>query len=86
MQKMIAVDRLARPDQHILVPIERIREARIDQGLLANNVMPFEGISSRDGCTESPPAKCRRWKRRAHAVRFPDAPWSSQLDGAPGVG
>jgi len=42
MQKMIAVDRLARPDEHILVPVERIREARIDQGLLANNVMPFE--------------------------------------------
>jgi len=26
MQKMIAVDRLARPDEHILVPVERIRD------------------------------------------------------------
>jgi len=81
MQKMIAVDRLARPDQQILVPIERIREARIDQGLLANNVMPFEedflkgrlhGIA-----TGEMQAMEAAWRT---LFDFPDAPWEFQLD------
>jgi hypothetical protein len=33
MQKMIPVDRLARPEHHILVPLERMFRARADQGL-----------------------------------------------------
>ena len=35
MQRMIPVDKLARPEDHILVPAQRMRNARIEQGLAA---------------------------------------------------
>ena len=36
MQRMIAVDKLARPEDQILVPAERSRRARVEQGLDAH--------------------------------------------------
>ncbi len=42
MERMIAVDKLARPDNHILAPLERLFQARVDQGFSPTNVMPHE--------------------------------------------
>ena len=39
MEKMIPVDRLARPEDHILVPLDKIREARLEQGLDRKSVV-----------------------------------------------
>ena len=35
MQRMIPVDRLARPEDHILLPATRTRNARTEQGSVA---------------------------------------------------
>src|SRR6202165_4811385 len=81
MQKMIAVDRLARPDDHILVPIERIREARIDQGLLANNVMPFEEDFLKGRLHGIAAGEMQAMEAAGRTLfDFPDAPWEFQLD------
>jgi len=81
MQKMIAVDRLARPDQQILVPIERIREARIDQGLLANNVMPFEEDFLKGRLHGIATGEMQAMEAAGRTLfDFPDAPWEFQLD------
>ncbi len=42
MQRMIPVDKLARPEDHILVPLDKIREARLEQGMAPFNAMPYE--------------------------------------------
>src|ERR1700726_2401559 len=81
MQKMIAVDRLARPDEHIMVPVERIREARIDQGLLANNVMPFEEDFLRSRLHGIMTGEFQAMEAAGRTLfDFPDAPWEFQLD------
>ena len=41
MQKMIAADRLARPDNFVLVRSRRMREIREEQGL-DDRVLPFD--------------------------------------------
>ena len=43
MQKMIPVDKLARPDDHVLLPFGSIRRARVDQGLAPGNATPVRG-------------------------------------------
>jgi uncharacterized ferritin-like protein (DUF455 family) len=81
MQKMIAVDRLARPDEHILVPVERIREARIDQGLMANNVMPFEEDFLKGRLHGIATGEMQAMEAAGRTLfDFPDAPWDFQLD------
>jgi hypothetical protein len=81
MQKMIAVDRLARPDEHILVPVERIREARIDQALLANNVMPFEEDFLKGRLHGIATGEMQAMEAAGRTLfDFPDAPWEFQLD------
>src|ERR1700726_3239448 len=81
MQKMIAVDRLARPDEHIMVPVERIREARIDQGLLANNVMPFEEDFLKGRLHGIATGEMQAMEAAGRTLfDFPDAPWEFQLD------
>src|SRR6201997_566340 len=81
MQKMIAVDRLARPDEHILVPVERIREARIDQGLMANNVMPFEEDFLKGRLHGIFTGEIQAMEAAGRTLfDFPDAPWEFQLD------
>src|SRR6202049_5001900 len=81
MQKMIAVDRLARPDEHIMVPVERIREARIDQGLLANNVMPFEEDFLKGRLHGIAAGEMQAMEAAGRTLfDFPDAPWEFQLD------
>ena len=42
MQRMIPVDKLARPEDHILLPATRTRNARTEQGLSPGNAMPYE--------------------------------------------
>ena len=81
MQRMIPVDRLARPERTIMVPIERTRQARIDQNLSPQNMMPYEedflpgrlhGICA--GEMQAMEAAGRS------LFDFPDAPWEFQLD------
>src|SRR5271166_556833 len=80
MEKMIAVDRLARPEHHILISAERGRRARKEQGRDIT-VSPFDedflkgrlhGIC------------CGEFQAMEAAGRtlfdFPDAPWEFQLD------
>ena len=42
MEKFIPVDKLARPESHILVSLDKMRQARLDQGLTPFNAMPYE--------------------------------------------
>ena len=42
MERMIPVDKLARPEDHILLPANRTRNARSEQGLSPGNAMPYE--------------------------------------------
>jgi len=42
MEKFIPVDKLARPESHILVSMDKMRQARSDQGPHAFNAMPYE--------------------------------------------
>ena len=42
MERCIPVDKLARPEDYILVSLDKMREARTDQGLTPFNAMPYE--------------------------------------------
>jgi uncharacterized ferritin-like protein (DUF455 family) len=81
MQRMIAVDRLARPDNRILVPLERIREARTDQGLTPLNVMPFEEDFLKARLHGIAAGEMQAMEAAGRTLfDFPDAPWEFQLD------
>lgn len=81
MQRMIAVDRLARPDEMVLVPVERIREARIDQGFMPNNVMPFEEDFLKGRLHGIATGEMQAMEAAGRTLfDFPDAPWEFQLD------
>ncbi|HZO81010.1 MAG TPA: DUF455 family protein [Candidatus Binataceae bacterium] len=81
MQRMIPVDRLARPDNHILVPVDRIREARIDQGLSPSNAMPFEDEFLKGRLHGIATGELQAMEAAGRTLfDFPDAPWEFQLD------
>jgi len=81
VQRMIAVDRLARPDEMVLVPVERIREARIDQGFMPNNVMPFEEDFLKGRLHGIATGEMQAMEAAGRTLfDFPDAPWEFQLD------
>lgn len=81
MQRMIAVDRLARPDEMILVPVERIRDARIDQGIPPNNVMPLEEDFLKGRLHGITTGEMQAMEAAGRTLfDFPDAPWEFQLD------
>jgi uncharacterized ferritin-like protein (DUF455 family) len=81
MQKMIPVDRLARPANHILVPLERIFQARIDQGLSPTNVMPNEEDFLKGRLHGIAAGEMQAMEAAGRTLfDFPDAPWEFQLD------
>ena len=81
MDKMIPVDRLARPEDHILVPLEKIREARLEQGLTPFNAMPFEEDFLKARLHGICAGEFQAMEAAGRTLfDFPDAPWEFQLD------
>src|SRR6516225_585608 len=81
MDKMIPVDRLARPADHILVPLDKIREARLDQGLTPFNAMPFEEDFLKTRLHGICAGEFQAMEAAGRTLfDFPDAPWEFQLD------
>jgi uncharacterized ferritin-like protein (DUF455 family) len=81
MDKMIPVDRLARPEDHILVPLDKIREARLEQGLTPFNAMPFEEDFLKSRLHGICAGEFQAMEAAGRTLfDFPDAPWEFQLD------
>jgi uncharacterized ferritin-like protein (DUF455 family) len=81
MQRMIAVDKLARPDNHILAPLERLFQARVDQGLSPTNVMPHEEDFLKARLHGIAVGEMQAMEAAGRTLfDFPDAPWEFQLD------
>src|ERR1700674_4479881 len=81
MQRMIAVDKLARPETHILVPLERIFQARVDQGFSPTNVMPHEEDFLKGRLHGIAAGEMQAMEAAGRTLfDFPDAPWEFQLD------
>jgi uncharacterized ferritin-like protein (DUF455 family) len=78
---MIAVDKLARPEDHILVPAERARRARTEQGLTPNAAMPYEDDFLKARLHGICAGEFQAMEAAGRTVfDFPDAPWEFQLD------
>jgi uncharacterized ferritin-like protein (DUF455 family) len=78
---MIAVDRLARPENHILIAAERSRAARIEQGLPAATAMPFEDDFLKARLHGICAGEYQAMEAAGRTLYdFPDAPWEFQLD------
>jgi len=81
MERMIAVDRLARPDNHILAPLERMFQARVDQGFSPTNVMPHEEDFLKGRLHGIAVGEMQAMEAAGRTLfDFPDAPWEFQLD------
>ena len=81
MQRMISVDKLARPADHILLPAERMRHARADQGLTPNNPMPYEDDFLKARMHGICAGEFQAMEAAGRTLYdFPDAPWEFQLD------
>src|SRR5208282_2966997 len=81
MQKFIPVDKLARPENHILVPLEDIQQARIDQKLLPFNAMPYEDDFLKGRLHGICAGEFQAMEAAGRSLfDFPDAPWEFQLD------
>ncbi len=81
MQRMIPVDKLARPAHHILLPAERLRNARIEQGLTANSPMPYEEDFLKSRLHGICAGEFQAMEAAGRTLYdFPDAPWEFQLD------
>ena len=81
MEKFIAVDKLARPEDYILVSLEGIRRAREDQGLTPFNAMPYEEDFLRARLHGICAGELQAMEAAGRTLfDFPDAPWEFQLD------
>src|SRR5579863_4670402 len=81
MQRMISVDKLARPEDHILVPAQRMRNARTEQGLAAANAMPYEEDFLKARLHGICAGEFQAMEAAGRTLYdFPDAPWEFQLD------
>src|SRR5713226_8484490 len=81
MQKMIPVDKLARPDDRIMVSRERVLQARIDQGLPLASALPGEEDFLKFRLHGIAAGEMQAMEAAGRALfDFPDAPWEFQLD------
>ncbi len=81
MQRMIPVDRLARPEDHILLPATRTRNARTEQGLSPGNAMPYEDDFLKSRMHGICGGEFQAMEAAGRTVYdFPDAPWEFQHD------
>src|ERR1700730_10172148 len=80
MQKMIAADRLARPDSFVLMRARRMREIREEQGL-DDRVLPFDQEALRVRLHGIFAGELQAMEAAGRTLfDFPDAPWEFQLD------
>jgi len=80
MEKMIPVDRLARPEHHILVPAANARRARTDQGR-GITVSPFDEDFLKGRLHGICAGEFQAMEAAGRTLfDFPDAPWEFQLD------
>jgi uncharacterized ferritin-like protein (DUF455 family) len=81
MEKCIPVDKLARPENHILVSMDTMRQARTDQGLTPFNAMPYEDDFLRSRLHGICVGEFQAMEAAGRTLfDFPDAPWEFQLD------
>src|ERR1700691_4149928 len=81
MQRMIPVDKLARPEDHILLPANRTRTARSEQGLSPGNAMPYEDDFLKSRMHGICGGEFQAMEAAGRTLYdFPDAPWEFQLD------
>ena len=81
MEKMISVDKLARPEDHVLVPLDKIREARLEQKLTPFNAMPYEEDFLKARLHGICAGEFQAMEAAGRTLfDFPDAPWEFQLD------
>ena len=81
MERMIPVDKLARPENHILVPANRTRQARSDQGFSPVNAMPYEDDFLKARLHGICGGELQAMEAAGRTLfDFPDAPWEFQLD------
>jgi uncharacterized ferritin-like protein (DUF455 family) len=78
---MIPVDKLARPEDHILLPATRTRNARSEQGLSPGNAMPYEDDFLKSRMHGICGGEFQAMEAAGRTLYdFPDAPWEFQLD------
>src|SRR6266851_150119 len=81
MQKMIPVDKLARPDDRIMISRERVLQARIDQGLPLASALPGEEDFLKFRLHGIAAGEMQAMEAAGRTLfDFPDAPWEFQLD------
>jgi len=81
MEKMIAVDKLARPEENILISLEQMSTARTEQGLSPFNAMPFEDDFLKSRLHGICAGEFQAMEAAGRTVfDFPDAPWEFKLD------
>src|SRR6266404_2494217 len=80
MQKMIPADRLARPDNFVLMRARKVREIREEQGL-DDRVLPFDQEALRVRLHGIFAGELQAMEAAGRTLfDFPDAPWEFQLD------
>src|SRR5712671_1492806 len=81
MQKCIPVDRLARPDNWVVLRSRQVREIREEQGLDGARPMPFDEETLRARLHGIYTGELQAMEAAGRTLfDFPDAPWEFQLD------
>jgi uncharacterized ferritin-like protein (DUF455 family) len=80
MKRLISAERLARPDNFITVPVEKLREIRAEQGLTGViAILDEEALRSRLHTIYTGELQAMEAAGRT-LFDFPDAPWEFQLE------
>src|SRR5277367_3736245 len=81
MEKCIPVDRLARPDNWVVLRSRQVREIREEQGLEGGRPMPFDEETLRARLHGIYTGELQAMEAAGRTLfDFPDAPWEFQLD------
>lgn len=81
MERCIPVDRLARPDNFVLMRGKQVRDIREEQGLDRNNALPFDEETLRARLHGIYTGELQAMEAAGRTLfDFPDAPWEFQLD------
>ena len=81
MERCIPVDKLARPDNFVLMRGKQVRELREEQGLDRNNALPFDEETLRARLHGIYTGELQAMEAAGRTLfDFPDAPWEFQLD------
>ncbi len=81
MERCIPVDRLARPDNFVLMRGKQVRDIREEQGMERNNALPFDEETLRARLHGIYTGELQAMEAAGRTLfDFPDAPWEFQLD------